>query len=400
MKNVIKRIIKFPPVYNLIAAVSGIRQNLKILSEENKYNIIAARKNSKPYSYDTAFKNLATTLAERGITWPPNPSSRPLHILYASVPGNWEMHNIPPQLEKIGKVSCYFTKERGIPIKNRAVARPLIDSDFTEFVKALHDREPVDMLLSYFSGAEISPSTIENIKSLGIAAFSFHWDDRPSFFGRRINGQWSGPAAVCRHYDLNLTNSPESLVKYRIEGALATFWPEAANPDHFKPDGKEPSFDYDVSFVGAKYGVREKFIKYLRKNGIKVAAFGPGWENGSLSEKEMVVLYNKSRINLGFGYILFSDQVCLKGRDFEVPASGAVYLTTYNKHLEYLYKINKEIITYRTKEECLEKINYLLSEPELCREIRRQARQAVLEKHTWVKRVNQLLYGYGSVENV
>jgi hypothetical protein len=64
----------------------------------------------------------------------------------------------------------------------------------------------------------------------------------------------------------------------------------------------------------------------FKNHGIEVEAFGFGWPNGSLSTREMVRKYSRSKINLGFGGVAnLSDTYCLKGRDFEIPMSRGLY---------------------------------------------------------------------------
>jgi len=269
-----------------------------------------------------------------------------------------------------------------------------MDSDLLRFVREQHRRQPIDVFLSYLSGWQVAPETICAIGEMGIVTCAFHWDDKLSFRGMMAGGRWSGPAAVAAAYDLNLTNSPSSIVKYEVEGGLAMFWPEAANPDHFRP--LDISFDYDVSFVGACYGYRPILVDYLRREGIRIDAFGPGWPNGPVSEDEMVNLYARSRINLGFGGIGYSTQVhCLKGRDFEVPMCGSLYLTSDNPELELIYDIDKEILTYRNKEECCEKIHYVLANQNEANAIRQAARRRCLMDHTWAVRFRTLLTTIG-----
>jgi len=63
-------------------------------------------------------------------------------------------------------------------------------------------------------------------------------------------------------------------------------------------------------------------------------------------------IYARSRINLGFGGIGHSrNLVCLKGRDFEVPMSGALYVTQHNPELALVFDIGREIVTYRDESE-------------------------------------------------
>lgn len=388
-----KKIKKIPGAERIWSTYNALRQSRIIEKEEKLYcnRAIEMGISLQEPSVAEVYIELVERLNKRGIQWPPKPVGRPLHILYASFPGRWERHNIPPQLGKLGDVTCYFVYERGIASDERLSMRRFIDMDFPSFMTKLHSEKPVDMVLSYFSGAEILPETIEKIKAMGIPTFSFHWDDRLYFHGRKIGNQWSGPVSVCNAYDLNLTNAPESLIKYRVEGALAIFWPEAANPEHFYP--QELPFKYDVTFIGAKYGKRAKFIDNLRKNNINVAAFGPGWEGGQIPENEMVSVYAQSRINLGFGYIGFSDYQCLKGRDFEVPSCGVLYLTTHNNALERVYDIGNEIVTYNSAEDCVSKIKVLLADPDRCEKIRRNARAAIVNRHTWLHRIQSLITG-------
>jgi len=162
------------------------------------------------------------------------------------------------------------------------------------------------------------------------------------------------------------------------------FWPEGTNPDVYKPD--DLPFEYDVSFVGQKYGWRPRFIKKLRRYGINVTTFGTGWENGPLSVEEMIKLYSKSRINLGFSEVRFSRKLmCLKGRDFEVPMSGGLYLTQDNPELSLVYEVGKEIVTYKDGKDYAEKIKWLLADHKKADSIRKAAREKALKEHTWSK---------------
>lgn len=378
--------------YKIIVSLLGAMQSVKIWYGEHK----AKSKVSKLVTFDSLLDtnsvllDFQRKLKERGINWPPEKMKGELHLVYASFPSIWEESNIPPALEEFGRLSCYFTRDRGIDISDRSEARKAIDSDFPVWVSWLHERDPIDLVVTYFSGAEISAETVERIKKLSLPIITFHWDDRLHFFGRRIQDQWSGPVSVCKNYDLNLTNSPDSLFKYKAEGSLALFWPEAANPKHFAPDN-EQCFYYDVSFIGARYGIREKLVNYLRRNGIRVAAFGPGWPDGTLDDEAMLSVYHRSKINLGFGYIGFSKYQCLKGRDFEVPSCGAVYLTSDNPDLHRVFEVGSEIVTYKNFADCLEKIRLLLQDPCLCNRLRSNSRKRILAEHTWAHRFDALL---------
>ncbi len=172
------------------------------------------------------FKRLQARLAKRGISWPPNPKGRPLHILYVShsIAGDWERISILPQLRTLGDASFFFLKDHIIPsYDNWLEVRKEVDKKLPDFVRRLHKDKPIDLILSYLSGSQISSGTVREIGQIGIPTFSIHLDDRLFFRGYMIGDQWSGPCGVCKNYDVNLTNSLFSLVKYWAEGAEVIF---------------------------------------------------------------------------------------------------------------------------------------------------------------------------------
>ena len=142
---------------------------------------------------------------------------------------------------------------------------------------------------------------------------------------------------------------------------------------------------------GGRYGWRPKLIEILRKSGISVTCYGDGWENPSLLEKEMIEIYSKSRINLGFSGVGYSSRLmCLKGRDFEVPMSGGLYLTQNNPELSLVYDVGAEILTYDNAKDCINKIKWVLNNPVIAKKIRENGRVAALERHTWKGRFKDI----------
>jgi spore maturation protein CgeB len=214
-------------------------------------------------------------------------------------------------------------------------------------------------------------------------------NDKENFVGKIREGQAMGSRDICRWFTLCWTSTEDALKKYRVEGALPVYLPEAANPDIHKPDNIEKSMD--VSFVGQCYGNRSEIIDRLLTCGIGVEAYGYGWPRGPLTTEEMVRLYSRSRINLGFGGVIgHTDTYCLKGRDFEIPMSGGLYLTEYHPELERVYKIGEEIVAYTGFDDLLEKIRSLLSHPDRAAEIRQKGFERACREHTWEMRFEKI----------
>lgn len=385
-----ERLKRWPGIAYLWPRLRAWQQEQQIQNEQVYYEQMARVQGITVLDTEHVRLTLQQRLAMGGV----EPLARQfgeLRIIYASEFTNWEPHQIPPALAKFGEVITYVLSEHGFnPRRSDWTAqRYKFDEDLVAFVRAEHANRPIDVLVAYLTGNHVAPETIKAISDLGIITCAFHWDDRLSFRGRMVGGRWTGPAPLAAAYDLNLTNATASLVKYLVEGGLAIFWPEAANPDHFRP--LDRPFEYDVSFIGGCYGQRPAFINYLRRQGIQVKALGRGWPNGPLTEQEMIEVYAQSRINLGVSGVGYSmKETCLKGRDFEVPMCGALYLTSEQPDLHRVYEAGREVVTYRNKEECLDKIRYLLVRPEECARIRQAARQRCLRDHTWERRFHDL----------
>ena len=386
-----ERAKRLPGISTLWPRLRAWQQEKQIQNEQIYYEQQACVRGITVLNQEEVRLAVQQRLALRGM----QPVSRPrgeLSIIYASEMTNWEPHQIPPALAKFGDCLTYVLPEHGHSPRHPdwPDQRHQFDQDLLSFVKTEHAKQPIDVFLAYLSGYHVAPETIQAIANLGIITCAFHWDDRLGFRGRMVGERWTGPASLAKAYDLNLTNATASLVKYFAEGGLAIFWPEAANPDHFR--SLDRPFDYDVSFIGGCYGQRPAFINYLRGQGVKVEAFGRGWPNGPLTKQEMIEVYARSRINLGISGVGYSmKETCLKGRDFEVPMCGALYLTSEQPDLHRVYQVGREVVTYRNKDECFERISYLLAQPEECAEIRQSAHRRCLREHSWEQRFQDLL---------
>jgi spore maturation protein CgeB len=136
----------------------------------------------------------------------------------------------------------------------------------------------------------------------------------------------------------------------------------------------------------------------LQTHGIRVEAYGYGWPNGPLSTQEMVKMYSRSKINLGFGGVAgHKDTYCLKGRDFEVPMSGGLYLTEYHPELEKFFEVGQEIVTYSDFDDLIAKIRWLLANPEKQDAIRQRAFERSHQEHSWEQRFEKVFNLMGLV---
>lgn len=253
-----------------------------------------------------------------------------------------------------------------------------------------------DVVFTYLSGAQMTVEALRGLQDLGAPMVNLALNDKEAFVGRIRRGSAAGARDICRFFDLCWTSTRDALEKYVVEGATPIYLPEGANPHVHRPCDEEKI--YEVSFVGQCYGDRPEVVSRLRRAGVRVETFGPGWPNGALSTEDMVRTWSRSRINLGFGGVLgHKDTFCLKGRDFEVPMSGGLYLTEHHEELAAFYDIDREIVTYKGFDDLLKKIRYLLANPIEAEAVRLAGRQRALREHTWEMRFERVFRLLGAL---
>jgi len=310
----------------------------------------------------------------------------------------WEEGALRPALEKFGVVRRYdwfdkfdHSRKGWTPSLKAAMNRDMLD-----FLRRTVREGPLHVIFTYLSGEIVDPATVEAMSALGIPMVNLALNDTESFVGRIRGGTATGARDICRHFDLCWTSTRRALAKYVVEGAIPVYLPEGANPELHRP--YDVAKEFDVSFVGTCYGNRAEVVARLRGAGIRVEAFGRGWPSGPLPTEEMVRTYSRSRINLGFsGVAGHKNTYHLKGRDFEVPMSGGLYLTEHNDELADVFDIGKEIVTYSGFADLVSKIRWLLEHPQEAEVIRRAGYARAIREHTWEMRFDRVFRLMGVV---
>ncbi|MCY9804045.1 glycosyltransferase [Vibrio scophthalmi] len=172
----------------------------------------------------------------------------------------------------------------------------------------------------------------------------------------------------------------QARISQGINSQLAQF---AANHFLYKDYGMQK--EYDVVFVGQNFGNRQEYIDYLQNHGIAVKAFGYGWPGtGRLTQVEMIELLNKAKISLNFSSSDGNPELkFLKGRVFEIPATGSMLLTEDCEDLDKFFEKRKHVDTFIDKNSLLEKVSYYLSNQEKLKYISESGKRLVLNKYTF-----------------
>ncbi len=150
---------------------------------------------------------------------------------------------------------------------------------------------------------------------------------------------------------------------------------------------------YDVSFVGTYSKYRERYLTNLN---CSLNIWGdPRWSNSSLkkftkggrvSQDEMKKIIRLSKINLNLIYDAVREGTNL--RTFEVLGQGSFLLTEYVKDLDNLFA---SIVSFKSKEELVKKINYYLLNEKKREKIARNGLKEVIKSHTYEIRLKQMI---------
>lgn len=268
-----------------------------------------------------------------------------------------------------------------------------INEDMLLYVKDILSKNKIDVIDCHLSGHSTTPKILEEIKSFGIPMINESLDDERKFRSKKGKDNiYRGVKDVCKYFDISLTTSKSAITKYLVEGGNPMYKDYAGNEKIYKNLKLEK--EYDIGFVGASYGIRGEYIDYLSNHGINVYSKGSGWDKGFATDEEMIEIFNKSKIVLGFSTVGKNDDIyILKGRDFEVPFTGSFYITGYHDELKEYFEIGKDIETYTSKEDLLKKVKYYLKNEEEREQIAKNSYHKCIDNYT-AKKSYEKVFGY------
>lgn len=320
-----------------------------------------------------------------------------VHSLIVTLTGNWGLALVQ-ELEHLGPTSVFDWEKFGFLESDPALPGklPELNARILEFVRDAHRRCPIDWILITASGNVILRDTLRRIRDeLGVPTIQQWLDCKQNFaMGKGENGQDRGQRDIASEFDLIWTSSRAMCEAYLCEGALPLYLPEGFSPR------MTPRVDcaaiHDVGFMGARYGLRPDYVRALAAAGIHTAVRGPGWNAGRVPLSEMGRFFAECKVNLGFGGVGYSMELTtLKGRDFEVPGAGGVYLTSYNEDLREWFRLGEEIVCYRSIAEMVELASALLNDPSRRQCIAAAAYSRSMREHRWLHRYEKILQLFG-----
>lgn len=210
-------------------------------------------------------------------------------------------------------------------------------------------------------------------------------------------------------FDAFLTNSEGSMPVLKEMGAR-NLRPlhYAADPDLLKPAGGPP--DSDASFYGQGDEEREEWMRRLLAEpslrlGHRRFIVGGGGFRSSLGRTELVgavpfdefaSFVGRSKVAINIPRAPHATTFCSStARPFELAAFGAAIVSAPYAGIERWFEPGKEIVVLREADDAARVLEGVLGDDEQRLRLGRNARAAILDRHTYAHRAAQLVRALG-----
>ncbi|MCA6470761.1 MAG: glycosyltransferase family 1 protein [Chitinophagaceae bacterium] len=342
-------------------------QTLKILAEINFYKIFCKSVNQHDL--------VRSKLLRRNFSWDKNQKTKVFIILSIN---NWEKQLVDG-LAVLGNTYLFTWDKTSNFFKNKeewmnfhSILNARLKYEFDNFYNTTDNF----IIFYYASDFSISADSVNYLNKKNTISISFCWDDI-LYFHSVVKSQPVGVYKLSQVVDFNYTLSPETIPRYNFNRAACYFWNsipiENKNYNQLLSKIHDTTFteSFYVLFVGTKYGWREKFINQIKEYGINVICYGKGWDNGEIDQLELENKVFNAPLTLGFSSVGYTKNITtIKGRDFEIPFFGGLYITQFSKGLKEYYEIDNEILAYTSVKDCIDQIIFIKNNPVLAKRIR------------------------------
>jgi len=250
-------------------------------------------------------------------------------------------------------------------------------------------------------GHRITASTIKTLNANGIVTILWTIDAPINF---------QPILSVAPHYNHIFCQGSEAVELLGNKGIKGAHWlPVACDPNSHRPlelSNKEKKYyGHDIVFVGSYYPVRADLFEKLTEFDFDL--WGPGWEQlpsksalrdflrgGQLKQEVWSRIYNASKIVLATHYQDPDNRFPVyqaSPRIFEALACRCFVLVDRQKDVLSLFNDGEHLVGFDGIADLREKIKYYLRHPNERNKIATQGYREVLERHTFIHRINEML---------
>ena len=331
-----------------------------------------------------------------------------------------------------------------------------LTSELMRQVRAAHSEKSIDLFFSYFYDRFVFPKAIDEIRGMGIRTVNWYCNGsyqldlvseisprydwclvpekarlndyvqmgaNPIYCQEAANPRVYRPYQVPLEFDVTFVGQGygdrPGYIEYLLDHGIdirvwGTGW---HNYSRESSETIPPPKLQGPVHIGRKFMTRQGWKAaarlrgvFLRRStnryGVASGQFGSGCYlppsilGGPLTDLEMIKMFSRSKINLGFSSCGETHQdderiLQIRLRDFEIPMSGGFYMVEFMEELEEFDEIGKEIVCYTGPEDLAEKIKYYLAHETERETIRKAGYDRCLRDHTWQKRFQTVFQQIG-----
>jgi spore maturation protein CgeB len=223
---------------------------------------------------------------------------------------------------------------------------------------------------------------------------------------RLLMGQHAAPLPKGEDYscyDLFISSLPDLVDYFRKKGVAAEFHRLGFDPGWLsRIDGEERTFD--VTFIGSfhrAHGGRVALLEALCQRFTQMKIWSPAIEHlapnspiracyrGPVWGMEMgrILARSKITINIHGDFAPYANN----GRLYEATGMGALLMTDWKENLHELFEPDKEVVAYRSSDQCAALVRYYLEHDKEREAIARAGQERTLRGHTEYQRTQDLL---------
>lgn len=277
-------------------------------------------------------------------------------------------------------------------------------------------------IVMILKGLELSPDTIKKIKHMFPKAKLVNW-----FFDVYLgdvpiweNKDYFEVLKMYDYYFCSLKGVSDKLNELGFKNAYyldEACCPEA-NGEQYMNFYQRQKYGNDVAFVGSlgltkMHKDRLRLLTLVAKECFNLSVYGDIYmdlkyiptelrnchtHTSVINERHSMVCQS-SLVNLGIDQDVNID-MGHSARLYRVMCAGGLLLNTATKGLDRMFKVNKkgekitsdlELVLFYDDEDLINKLDFLLEHRDIAESIAKNGKKVVLEKHTFVNRINEML---------
>ena len=299
------------------------------------------------------------------------------------------------ELTAMGHEARLFEYRRdNVLYKNRSTKGAYQRWILHRFERACVAWEPDVVLV--IKGGPITPQVIRRLKARLQTRFVNYFPDNPL---------WMIPFDCIEAYDVFFTKERYAMASLQQVGLRNLHYlpmycvPSLHHPVTLSAE-EARRFSAPLSFVGSRYDYRERFVRALADQPLRL--WGQGWSRssdtvvrrmvagGPVYGRDKLCVYSGSTLSLNHHHPM-NDIVGVNTRAFELAAAGACQLVDAKEDIARLFKPGDEVVSYRDLAELRGHLEYYLAHPDEARAIGENAHRRALAEHTLRHRIDAML---------